>query len=273
MACEWAAPHETNRDTITMSLSSLGIAAAAFLASGVEFVEALTIVLAVGLTRGWRSSLWGAGVALATLALAVVTAGPGVTGHLPRHWLQLAVGVLLLIFGLQWLRKAIFRSAGLIALHDEDEAFASESTAARRAPEESRFGLDWYAFTVSFKGVLLEGLEVAFIVVSFGATSADLQPAVLGAGTAFVLVLIVGALVHRPLSRVPENLVKYSVGLLLSTFGTFWLVEGLNAVAAHGRPISWPGGDAALPVILAAWFACSQACVLWLRRDLPQEAM
>ena len=161
-----------------MGLSSFGVAAAAFLASAVEFVEALTIVLALGLTRGWRSSLWGAGAAMATLALAIVTIGPGLTGHLPRHWLQLVVGALLLVFGLQWLRKAIFRSAGLIALHDEDEAFASESAAARIAPRQTRFTLDWYAFTVSFKGVLLEGLEVAFIVVTFGASSADRTPAV-----------------------------------------------------------------------------------------------
>jgi uncharacterized membrane protein len=255
-----------------MSLSSFGVAAAAFLASAVEFVEALTIVLALGLTRGWRSSLWGAGAAMATLALAIVTIGPGLTGHLPRHWLQLVVGALLLVFGLQWLRKAIFRSAGLIALHDEDEAFASESAAARIAPRQTRFTLDWYAFTVSFKGVLLEGLEVAFIVVTFGASSADRTPAVWGAATAFAVVLVVGALVHRPLSRVPENLIKYSVGLLLSTFGTFWLVEGLNAVAAPGHTISWPGGDAALAVILAAWFACSQVCVGWLRRDLARAA-
>jgi uncharacterized membrane protein len=255
-----------------VDLSSLGIAAAAFLASGVEFVEALTIVLALGLTRGWRSSLWGAGAAMAVLALVVAIAGPGVTGHLSRHWLQLVVGALLLTFGLQWLRKAIFRSAGLIALNDEDEAFASESAAARRAPHESRLGLDWYAFTISFKGVLLEGLEVVFIVVSFGASAADRAPAVWGAASAFVLVLIVGALVHRPLARVPENLIKYCVGLALSTFGLFWLVEGLNAVAVSDDAISWPGGDAALVVILLAWLACSQACVRWLRRTTTLEA-
>jgi Ca2+/H+ antiporter, TMEM165/GDT1 family len=255
-----------------MSLSGLGIGAAAFLASAVEFVEALTIVLALGVTRGWRSSLWGAAAAFAVLGVTVATIGPGVTGSLPRDWLELAVGVLLLIFGLQWLRKAIFRSAGLIALHDEEEAFASETTAARLAPDQRRFGLDWYAFTVAFKGVLLEGLEVVFIVVSFGASSADRGPAVAGAAAALVLVLAVGALVHRPLSRVPENLIKHSVGLLLSTFGLFWLVEGLNAFAPHGHPVSWPGGDAALPVILLAWLACSQASVRALRRSVPAVA-
>jgi uncharacterized membrane protein len=255
-----------------VNLSSLGIAASAFLASGVEFVEALTIVLAVGLTRGWRSSLWGAAAAMGALGLAIATLGPGVTGHLSRHWLQLVVGVLLLVFGLQWLRKAIFRSAGLIALHDEEETFAAEAAAARRAAGETRFGLDWYAFTVSFKGVLLEGLEVAFIVVSFGASSAGRAPAIWGAAVALVLVMLAGALLHRPLSRVPENLVKYSVGLLLSTFGVFWLVEGLSAVSAQGRTIAWPGGDAALPVILLAWLGCSQVCVQLLRRMTPRPA-
>jgi uncharacterized membrane protein len=252
-----------------VSLSGLGIGAAAFLASAVEFVEALTIVLALGVTRGWRSSLWGAAAAFAVLAVTIVTIGPGVTGHLPRHWLQLGVGVLLLIFGLQWLRKAIFRSSGLIALHDEDEAFASETSAARLAPEQRRFGLDWYAFTVAFKGVLLEGLEVVFIVVTFGASSADRGPAVAGAAAALVLVLLIGALVHRPLSRVPENLIKHGVGLLLSTFGLFWLVEGLNAVAPSAHPVAWPGGDVALPVILLAWRVCSQASVRVLRRAVP----
>jgi uncharacterized membrane protein len=248
-----------------MSFSSLGIASASFLASAVEFVEALTIVLALGVTRGWRASLWGAVAAFVVLAVSIAVVGPSLTGHLPRHWLQLAVGTLLLTFGLQWLRKAVFRSAGLIALHDEEATFAEEAAAARAAAGEQRFGLDWYAFTVAFKGVLLEGLEVVFIVVSFGASSADRVPAAAGAAVALVLVLIVGALVHRPLSRVPENLIKYSVGLLLSTFGLFWLVEGLNAVAPHGHPVAWPGGDAALPVILLAWLAISQLAVRSLR--------
>ena len=161
-----------------MSLSSFGIAVASFLASAVEFVEALTIVLAMGLTRGWRSSLWGAAAALAVLALVIVVVGASIGDHISRHWLQFVVGTLLLTFGLQWLRKAIFRSAGLLALHDEDAAFAEESAAARAAGRQSRLGLDWYAFTVSFKGVLLEGLEVVFIVVSFGASSADHTAAV-----------------------------------------------------------------------------------------------
>jgi uncharacterized membrane protein len=250
-----------------MDLSSFGTAAAAFLASGVEFVEALTIVLALGVTRGWRSSLWGAASAFVVLIVLVVAIGPGITQHVSREWLQLIVGVLLLIFGLQWLRKAILRSTGFKALHDEDEAFAAEAEAARNAPHERRFGLDWYAFTISFKGVLLEGLEVVFIVIGFGAGSAGRAPAVVGAAAAFVIVLVVGIAVHRPLSRVPENLIKHGVGLLLSTFGLFWIVEGLNAVAKDGHPVEWPGGDIALPVILLGWFACSQLCMYALRRS------
>jgi uncharacterized membrane protein len=253
-----------------MGISSFGTGAASFLASAVEFVEALTIVLALGVTRGWRSSLWGAATAMIILTAAVVAIGPSITQHVPRHWMQLVVGVLLLTFGLQWLRKAILRSTGYIALHDEDQAFAAETDAARRAGPERRLGLDWYAFTVAFKGVLLEGLEVVFIVVGFGASAADRRPAVLGAAIAFGLVLAVGVAVHRPLSRVPENLIKHGVGLLLSTFGLFWLVEGLNAVASAKHPVEWPGGDLALPVILLAWAACSQLTMHVLRQTREQ---
>jgi Ca2+/H+ antiporter, TMEM165/GDT1 family len=229
-------------------------------------------VLALGVTRGWRSALWGAASALAALGLAIVILGPSVTQHVSRHWLQLIVGVLLLTFGLQWLRKAILRSTGLIPLHDEDDAFASEAQAAGSAPRERRLGLDWYAFTIAFKGVLLEGLEAFFIVVSFGAGTSDRAPAVVGAGVAFALVVAVGFAVHRPLSRVPENLIKHSVGLLLSTFGLFWLVEGLNAVARSGHSVEWPGGDAALPVILLAWLACAQISMRALRRTRESVA-
>jgi uncharacterized membrane protein len=255
-----------------VGISGLGTAVAAFLASAVEFVEALTIVLALGVTRGWRSSLWGAAVALVLLAAAVAAIGPSITQHVPRQWLQLVVGVLLLTFGLQWLRKAILRSAGYIALHDEDATFAEEAEAARSADGERRLGLDWYAFTIAFKGVFLEGLEVVFIVVGFSAGSAGRGPAVVGAAAALALVLVVGIAVHRPLSRVPENLIKHGVGLLLSTFGLFWLVEGLNAVASPRNPVEWPGGDISLPFILLAWLACSQLSMLALRRARSEVA-
>src|SRR5438034_7065066 len=219
------------------------LALGAFLASAVEAVEALTIVLGVGVVRGWRSTLIGVGVALLVLALLIAVLGPAL-GHVPIDGLRLVIGALLLAFGLQWLRKAILRASGFKALHDEDEAFREEREAAATAGRVERAGLDWYAFTLSFKGVLLEGLEVAFIVLAFGSTQGRVGLAALAALTAVVLVTIVGVVVHGPLSRVPENTLKLSVGVLLTTFGTFWGTEGTGA--------RWPGGDAALPVVLVA---------------------
>jgi uncharacterized membrane protein len=197
------------------------LVASAFLASAVEFVEALTIVLAAGLTRGWRSSLTG--LAAATVVLAAIVAALGPTLRLvPINALRLVVGALLLAFGLQWLRKAILRASGYKALHDEDEIFAREAQEARAAGTEVRAGLDWYGFTLAFKGVLLEGLEVAFIVITFGSTQGNIGLAAIGAGAALVLVAVVGVLVHAPLSRVPENTMKFAVGVMLTTFGIFW---------------------------------------------------
>src|SRR2546427_1504456 len=198
---------------------------AAFLASAVEMVEALTIVLAVGVTRSWRSAL--AGVAAATISLAAVVAVFGrVLTLIPIDALRLGVGALLLVFGLQWLRKAILRASGLKAVHDENAIFEQEVHEARRARAEERIGLDWYAFTLAFKGVFLEGLEVAFIVVTFGGAQHEVGLAAVGAGLAVVIVAAVGAAVHAPLSRVPENTLKFAVGLMLTSFGTFWAGEG-----------------------------------------------
>ena len=191
---------------------------AAFLASSVEMVEALTIVLAAGVTRGWRSALTGAGAAVATLAAVVAVFGPALR-LVPIDALRLLVGGLLLVFGLQWLGKAILRASHLEALHDEEAVYALEVEHASTAPRDERIGLDWYAFTLSFKGVLLEGLEVAFIVLAFGSTQGRVGLAALAALTAVVLVTIVGVVVHGPLSRVPENTLKLSVGVLLTTFG------------------------------------------------------
>jgi uncharacterized membrane protein len=231
---------------------------ATFLASGVEMVEALTIVLAVGVTRGWRSTL--AGVAAATVSLAVVVAllGPALT-RLPIDAVRLAVGTLLLLFGLQWLRKAVLRASGYTPLHDEEEAFRRELAAARAAGTVIRAGLDWYAFTLSFKGVLLEGLEVAFIVVTFGGTRGSLHLAVSGAVAAVVLVGIAGLLLHRPLSAVPENTMKFAVGLLLTSFGTFW--------GAEGAGVDWPGGDGAILAILVFLVLVSLGLVSLLRQQ------
>ncbi len=238
-------------------MTSFFLVASAFLASAVEFVEALTIVLAAGLTRGWRSSLTGLGAATVTLAAIVAALGPALK-LVPLSALRLVVGALLLAFGLQWLRKAILRASGYKALHDEDEIFAREAAEARTAASETRAGLDWYGFTLAFKGVLLEGLEVAFIVITFGSTQGNLGLAALGAGIALVLVATVGVLVRAPLARVPENTMKFAVGVMLTTFGIFWSAEGAGA--------HWPGNDAALPVVLAFVLLLSFGAVTLLRR-------
>jgi uncharacterized membrane protein len=236
------------------------LVASAFLASTVEMVEALTIVLAMGTTRGWRSALVGTGAAVLALAAVVGALGPALT-LVPIDDLRLVVGALLLVFGLQWLRKAILRSAGYVPLHDEEAIFERERAQARAAGAEAGGGLDWFGFVVSFKGVFLEGLEVAFIVLTFGSTQGSIPLAALGAGAAVVLVASVGAAVRAPLARVPENTLKYAVGAMLTTFGTFWAAEGAGA--------KWPGGDAALPVVLAFVIATSFALVGTLRRAAP----
>src|SRR4051812_41266713 len=205
-----------------MGWDTVGLAASTLLASAVEFVEAFTIVLAMGLTRGWRSALTGTGTALVCLVGVAAVSGYALINWYPQTALQLVVGTLLLIFGLQWLRKAILRSSGLKALHDEDETFRAETAAARQAGSESRFGLDWFGFVVSFKGVFLEGLEIVFIVITFGLNADSIPLATVGAAAGGVVVLGAGILAHKPLSRVPENTIKFAVGLLLSTFGTFW---------------------------------------------------
>jgi uncharacterized membrane protein len=240
---------------------AVGVVAATTLASGVEFVEALTIVLAMGTTRGWRSTWAGVGAALVALALVTALAGYAIRSWLPEALLQLVVGALLLIFGLQWLRKAILRAAGLKALHDEDDAFRTEVEAARRAGDERRLGLDWFAFVVSFKGVFLEGLEIVFIVITFGLNADSIGLAVLGAAIGGTIVLAAGFALHKPLARVPENTIKFAVGLLLSTFGTFWAVEGLGWFAPDDASLHWPGGDLALPILLALWCAVALATV------------
>src|SRR5437867_1213140 len=229
-----------------------------FLASAVEAVEALTIVLAVGVVRGWRSTLVGVGAASLVLAAVVAALGPALQ-HIPIGTLRLVVGALLLAFGLQWLRKAILRTSGYKALHDEEAAFREERELAQAAGRVERAGLDWYSFTIAFKGVLLEGLEVAFIVISFAADRGGSVAISAGAaGAALVLVVVTGILVRAPLSRVPENTLKFAVGLMLTTFGTFW--------GAEGAGVSWPGEDAAIPVILAVYVVVALGLVQLLRR-------
>ena len=235
-----------------------------FAASAVEGVEALTIVLAVGVVRGWRSTLFGVGAAGVVLAAIVAALGPALR-LIPIGTLRLIVGALLLAFGLQWLRKAVLRAGGYKPLHDEAAAFARERTAAESAPSDERNGIDWYSFTVAFKGVLLEGLEVTFIVITFGSTQGRLGLAAAAAVAAVVLVVLVGLAVRGPLERVPENTLKFGVGILLTSFGIFWAGEGVG--------VDWPGDDLALAALVPFVTLASVALVRWLRQaPQPQVA-
>jgi len=233
---------------------------AAFLASTVEMVEALTIVLAVGVTRGWRSVMYGVAAATTALAFLVAALGPAIT-RLPIDALRFVVGGVLLIFGLQWLRKAILRAAGFKDLHDEDAIYARELAEARIAGTVASTGMDWYGFTVAFKGVFLEGLEVAFIVLTFGGAQHRVGLAAAGALAALVVVGTVGAFVHAPLSRVPENLLKFVVGVMLTSFGIFWGAEGAGA--------SWPGNDLSVLGVMGFVLVTAFGLVALLRRVAP----
>jgi uncharacterized membrane protein len=249
---------------MSMSGAEFGLALSVFLACTVEAVEALTIVLAVGTVRGWRSSLYGVGAAALVLAALVAALGPALSA-IPIGALRVIVGGLLLVFGLQWLRKAILRAAGLKALHDELGNFAEETERARltEAGAGTRARLDGYAFTVSLKAVLLEGLEVVFIVLTFGANQHRVGLAAIAAAVAVLLVTAVGFAVRAPLARVPENAMKFAVGIMLTSFGAFWSAEGAGA--------HWPGGDGALLVIIPALGLTSLAMVAFLRR--PQAVI
>jgi uncharacterized membrane protein len=231
---------------------------AAFLASLVEAVEALTIVLAVATVRGWRPAGLGAIAGLAALVLIVAALGP-LLGLVPLHVLQLAIGILLLLFGMRWLRKAILRAAGIIALHDEAAAFATETAELRAQASRNEARLDWLAGLASFKAVLLEGLEVVFIVIAVGAGRGLLVPASAGALAACLLVAGIGFAVHRPLARVPENALKFAVGVMLSAFGVFWTGEGLG--------IAWPGADLAIVAFAALFLLAGLVAVPLARRS------
>jgi uncharacterized membrane protein len=219
----------------------------AALASGVEMVEAATIVLALGMSRGWRAPLLGSGAALIVLAVATVAVGPALE-QIPIDTLRLVVGTLVLLFGLQWLRKAILREAGVLTKHDEETAFAREVEKARETGRP-RGPLDRYAWTLSFKTVLLEGLEVVFIVLTLGVNQGSIPLAAIGAVVAAVVVGAAAVVMRRPLSRVPENALKFGVGVMLTAFGTFWAAEGAGA--------EWPAGDAALflLILITAWWS------------------
>ena len=239
-------------------MSSLALFLTVFVACAVEAVEALTIVLAAGLTREWRSTFQGMAVALAVLAVIVAVLGPALT-LVPLTALRLVVGALLAVFGLQWLRKAILRASGYKGLHDEEAIYARQVAVARTAASEGRHGVrDWYAFTLSFKGVLLEGLEVVFIAITFGANQQNQGLATAAAAAAVVVVAAVGIAVRAPLSRVPENTMKFAVGVMLTSFGVFWGAEGAGA--------SWPGNDAALLAIVPATALVGLGYMALLRR-------
>ncbi|MGH7113775.1 MAG: COG4280 domain-containing protein, partial [Stellaceae bacterium] len=229
---------------------------ASFLASSVECVEALTVVLAVAAVRGWRPALIGAGLAGALLALLVAVLGAGL-GLIPLASLQTAIGILLLLFGMRWLRKAILRAGGVIALRDEAANYASEIGTLRRVPGKTG-GWDAIGIATSFNAVTLEGIEVVFIVIAVGTVGGALLPATVGALAAAGLVAALGVALHRPLARVPENGLKFAVGVMLSSFGTFWIGEGYG--------VGWPGGDLSVPGLIAGYLAVSLLCVGAVRR-------
>ena len=254
-----------------MSADVWGVVIATFIACVVEMVEATTIVMAMGFTRGWRSTLAGTVAAIAVLGLVTALAGYALSTWLPESALQLVIGTLLLIFGLQWLRKAILRSSGRKAIHDEDAIYRDEIESAQTA-ESTPGRLDMFAFIVSFKGVFLEGMEVVFIVVTFGLNAHNIPAACAAAGAAIVVVLIVALVVRRPLSMINENLLKYGVALLLSSFGTYWAVDGMGIFRAGRASIEWPGNDLMIPVLIVVWFVVSRVYVWTLRARAADHA-
>jgi uncharacterized membrane protein len=236
--------------------------AAAFLATLVEAVEALTIILAIGIVRGWRPAIGGAVAALAVLVVLVATLGP-LLKLVPEHLLQITIGILLVLFGGNWLRKAVLRAAGRKPLHDEDAAFAAETAQLRDEARRRHARLQWLAAVASFKAVFLEGVEVVFIVLALSTRPELLVPVSTGAVAATLLVVAAGYFVHGPLTRVPENTLKFAVGVMLLAFGVFWTGEGLG--------LAWPGGDLAIVGLGGVILALALAAVTILRK--PAEAV
>ncbi|MFL5653417.1 MAG: COG4280 domain-containing protein [Ktedonobacteraceae bacterium] len=239
---------------------------ASFLASAVEFVEAFTIVLVVGVTINWRSALVGALAAVATLALIVATLGVAIVRYVPIDILRLVVGIILILFGLKWLKKAILRYSGRKAIHDEEAIFEETRAELRARGEEIEPRFEPFGIALSYKAVLLEGLEVAFIVITFGSSSATnacnntcgIGSAALGAALAGILVILAGVIIRAPLTKVPENTLKFIVGIMLTSFGTFWGGEGFG--------VSWPLSDAFIPVLAALYLLASFILVMILRQ-------
>ena len=242
---------------------ALSAATAAFLASLVEFIEALTVVLAVGAVRGWRNAFAGAGAALLLLASVLAVLGP--TAPHPSQKLRFAVGVLTLMFGLRWLRKAVLRAAGALPLHDEEATYRGvRARLAGNARQAKPAGWDGIALTTSFQVVLMEGIEVVFIVAAIGAGGGQTAPAAAGAGAALAAVLLLGAALHRPITAIPENALKFAVGVLMTAFGIFWAGEGIGAV--------WPGREWALPGLTLVWALFALSLVRWIARTAARPA-
>jgi uncharacterized membrane protein len=229
---------------------------ASFLGSFVELVEAFTIILAAASVRGWKPALTGAAVGFALLVVLVAALGPAFT-LIPVNILQIIVGLMLLLFGTRWLRKAILRGAGYIALHDEDKIFAKEAAQLKAEADAQARGADFIAGLTAFKGMVLEGVEVVFIVIAVGAGNGLLIPASLGALAAAVLVILIAIAVHKPLSQVPENTLKYAVGIMLSAFGTFWMGEGIG--------VDWPGADLIILAFVLGFFIIAVGMTMLLR--------
>ena len=248
-----------------MDLGALAVSALpAFIASAVEFVEAMTIILAVGVTRGWRAPLYGTIAATITLAIIIAVLGVTIVTVVPELALKAFVGALLLLFGLRWLRKAVLRFAGIVAIHDEEQIYLRE-VAELKVRGEKRTGFDRVGAIVAYKAVLLEGTEVAFIVIAFGAGGPSaLNAAVVGAIAAGILVIALGLALREPLTMVPENWMKFGVGAILSAFGVFWFAEGLGA--------KWPGDALSIPVILVIFLAASWVSVRMLQAIVPGGA-
>jgi uncharacterized membrane protein len=246
-----------------MTTSAIVLAVAVFLSSAVEMVEALTIVVAAGVSRGWRSALEGVGAAILVLAVLVAALGPALVSLVPLNALRIVIGAVLLVFGLQWLRKAVLRATGYKDKHDEDAIFARHvEEMSASAPGSGR---DAVGFTVAFKGVFLEGLEVVIIVLTLGTTDRDLPLAALAAAAAVLVVGVIGALVAKQLAGVPENAMKMMVGLMLVSFGSFWSGEGLG--------VHWPGSDLAIPVLVAVYGATAFVLVRSLDRRKVRSAL
>ena len=236
--------------------TQLFVFGAAFLGSAVEATEALTIVLAVGLTRGWRAPLLGTAAALALLALLVIVFGQLIVTRVPEAGLKLLVGTLLLLFGLRWLHKAVLRSAGVVAMHDEERAYQQTVGELQNEPP----GSDWVGFVLALKGVFLEGLEVVFIVIAVGGTGHNMPGAVVGGLVAMVVVAAAGVVVRKPLARVPENTLKYAVGVILTSLGTFWAAEGMGG--------KWPLDFVSIAGLIVIYFAASRFAVTMISRPL-----